>query len=377
MTTLSAPVMVFHVPFSLNPASTSASGIRPVKMRRAFEEAGYEVLEVSGNHEQRRRQIKKLSRQIAAGLRPDFVYSESATTPTGLGEKVTRHTSWSRDIRFLRFCRKKRIPVGLFYRDIYWVFPSFRDSLPRALYSLMVSRYKADLRGYKKGVDVLFIPSEGMIDFIPLRGNAKYHPLPSGTEVTESEISGKDVSVIYVGGIGDNYRMQEAFIGTETAVSHGARVSFTVCTREEEWEREKETYASAYGDCVSVVHKSGADLEVIFDESAVGSLFVEPSQYRNFAVPMKLFDYIGHGLAVIASDGTLAAEIVREWGIGWTIPYSAEAWSTLLERLYTKPEELAEKRRTVLRVAAKQRWVDRAREVARVLGCVYNDAHVD
>lgn len=362
--------MIFHVPFALNPDSASASGIRPVKMRRAFEDAGYLVLEISGNHEQRRGQIKELRRRIRAGLRPDFVYSESATNPTGLGEKVTRHTSWARDIRFLQFCRRKGIPVGLFYRDIYWAFPEFGQALSRLTLTLMMWRYRADLRGYSTGVDVLFVPSIGMTDFIPIQNKYAYYPLPSGTERVLTGNSGKGVGVLYVGGIGEHYRMHEAFRGTRIAAAGGADVRFRVCTRKQEWVGARENYEPLRGTSISVAHASGQELECLFAESNVGSLFVEPSLYRDFAVPMKLYDYIGHGMPVIASEGTLVGQVVREWNIGWTIPYNAEAWSDLIHRLDDDPLELEVKRRSVLKISPEQTWLARAREVAEVLGNV-------
>src|SRR5690606_10218726 len=117
---MNAPKIIFHTPFPLNPGATSASGIRPVKMRQAFEAAGYDVVEVTGYHPQRKRLMKEVKQRIAAGETFEFVYSEASTTPTGLGEKITVHTSLTRDIRFLRFLKQRGIPVGLFYRDVYW-----------------------------------------------------------------------------------------------------------------------------------------------------------------------------------------------------------------------------------------------------------------
>src|SRR5690554_1472058 len=90
---MNRPLMVFHVPFPLNPNATSASGIRPVSMRKAFERIGYEVLEVSGYHHERKAKMRAVKEAIRTGASIEFVYSEAATTPTGLGEKITRHTS--------------------------------------------------------------------------------------------------------------------------------------------------------------------------------------------------------------------------------------------------------------------------------------------
>lgn len=41
--------IIFHHPLPLDPNATSASGIRPFKMIKAFEKLGYEVLEIRGH----------------------------------------------------------------------------------------------------------------------------------------------------------------------------------------------------------------------------------------------------------------------------------------------------------------------------------------
>ena len=61
---------------------------------------------------------------------------------------------------------------------------------------------------------------------------------------------------------------------------------------------------------VQVVHRSGAELEQLYDNADACVLFVQPDPYREFAAPVKLFEYLGHGKPVIASAGTLAAQVV-------------------------------------------------------------------
>lgn len=364
---MSKRVMVFHVPFALDYQSPRASGIRPVKMRHAFESIGYEVLEVSGNHEQRQSQIRNLKRRIKAGLRPDFVYSESATNPTGLGEKVTRYTSWSRDIRFLRFCRRRSIPVGLFYRDIHWVFPEFRQRLSKRQVALLTWRFRSDLRGYRKALDVLFLPSAKMKRYLPNSDRYYVYALPPGAEVVTNEPVGGGIQAIYAGGLGNNYRIHEALRGAELAASCGVNVRFTLCTRSSEWASQEADYCLLTGDWLTVVHESGEGLDHLYSRSNLGLLFVEPVEYWEFAVPVKLFDYIGHGLPVVASEGTLAGEMTSELGVGWTIPYNAVAWANLINQLAKDPSELENKRRRAIDVAGRHTWEARAQEVANVL----------
>ena len=52
--------MIFHHPLPLNPQATSASGIRPLQMIKAFEALGYQVDLVTGYAQERKEKIKQI-----------------------------------------------------------------------------------------------------------------------------------------------------------------------------------------------------------------------------------------------------------------------------------------------------------------------------
>ncbi|MBH0129639.1 glycosyltransferase [Salinibacterium sp. NK8237] len=354
------PVMIYHVPFPLNPEATSASGIRPVKMRQAFGANGYEVLEVSGRHPERREQMRALRKRISSGLKVEFVYSEASTTPTGLGEKITPATSLARDVAFLRFCRRAGVPVGLFYRDIYWQFEEYAERVGQPYTTLLRWRYRADLRGYRTGVDTIYLPSMRMAEYLPPENQPQTLALPPGAERFDPPAPSSGISLFYVGGTGGYYRMQETVRGVE--LSPGARL--TICTREGEWAESAPHYVDVLGGSTTIVHKSGADLEALYADAHIGVLLLEPLEYREFAAPMKLYEYLGHGKPIVATQGSLAGAFVEENGIGWSIPYGADELSALLSRLQAHPEELDAAQARVREVRQQHTWEARARQVA-------------
>ena len=355
--------MIYHVPFPLNPQATSASGIRPVKLRRAFEAIGYKVVEVSGYHPERKRLMHDVRARVRAGERFDFVYSEAATTPTGLGEKITRHTSLTRDIRFLRFLKNMRIPVGLFYRDVYWQFDEYAERVGQPYTTLLRARYRADLRGYETAATRIFLPSMKMAEFLPEANRAQAHPLPPGAEIADAAGEMAHPALLYVGGTGSYYRMQEAVAGVEAS----QRATLTICTRENEWADSKTLYADVLGDHTNVVHRSGAGLDELYASTNLGALFMEPIGYRDFAAPLKLYEYLGHGKPVIATEGSLAADFVTENGFGWTIPYERGRLTELLDELSARPELLREKTERARQVRHEHTWEARARQAAKAL----------
>ncbi len=355
--------MIFHVPFGLNPESKTASGIRPYRLRQAFEQIGYRVHEVSGRHAQRRDQMRELRRLIRDGMKVDFVYSEAATSPTGLGEPVTPATSLTRDIRFLRFCRRSGIPVGLFYRDIYWQFPEYEKQLGPLLTRALRSRYRADLRGYRTAVDRIYLPSMRMAEYLPPQNRPQAAALPPGLTIQESQSPDSGVAMLFVGGLGSYYRLHEAVRGVEQA----ADARLVLCAPEAQWKSVEHEYRQHAGLSTEVVHASGDELETLYDRTNLGSLFMEPIEYRQFAAPMKMYEYLGHGKPIVATEGTLVGEFVEQHGVGWTIPYEAAALAELLDRLNTDREELRASVERVRSAREEHTWEARAREVARDL----------
>ncbi len=379
------PVMIFHVAYRLDPEAKSASGIRPLKMRRAFEAIGYRVIEISGRHPERREQMRRVRQQVRGGLRVDFVYSENATSPTGLGEPVTSATSLTRDIKFLRFCRRSGIPVGLFYRDIYWNFPIYTEVLRWPMYSILRALHRRDLRGYRRaGIDI-YLPSMEMAEWVPIIDRARFRELPPGCEIRDPDpASGAaagdpagndpatggadrtDLRLIYVGGLGDNYRLHESV----RAIAGREGVSLTICTREAEWQQREPEYRELMAPNIRVVHRSGEGLRELYDEANAALLAVDPILYWTFAVPVKLFEYLGHGKPVLASDGSFSGRFVREQGVGWTVPYGSEAFGELLDRLVADPAELERVAERVREVRHEHTWEARARRVAADLAGV-------
>ncbi|MFV0433676.1 MAG: glycosyltransferase [Leucobacter sp.] len=388
------PRMIYHVPYPLDPNATSASGIRPVRMREAFEAIGYEVFEVSGVAAVRRRRIREAKRRIRAGERFDLVYSEASTKPTAMTESHSLPTHPWLDLNFLRFCTKRGIPVGVFYRDIYWNSPKYLETVPKPIAMITRRLYRSDLRRYRTAVKRIFLPSMRMAGVMPLTRIDQCVALPPASPTVDSPVPELDppqddqpqvdparvdpaqvdplrhdpprhgMSLLYVGGTGSYYRMQQTVAGVEACP--GARL--TICTREGEWNAARAAYADVLGPSTTVVHRSGDELEALYADAHIGVLMMEPIGYREFAAPMKLYEYLGHGKPIIATEGSLAADFVTAHGVGWALPYRAEALAELLERLQRHPEEYVAVRDRVLEVREEHTWEARARQAAEALG---------
>ena len=242
--------MIFLIPMKLDRNRASASQIRPMKMIEAFKECGYEVVVVEGYGKERKRQIKEIKSNILKGVKYDFLYSESSTMPTLLTEKNHLPLYPFLDFSFFAFCKKHGIKIGLFYRDIYWVFKKKRSFKEWVAYIF----YKYDILKYNKFLDVLFLPSKEMNAYIPNIKVESVIPLPSGLQLHSSpKIEHPLLELLFVGAIGGLYDITLLV----KVISGIQGIHLTICCRENEWQKEKINYLPFLNENITIVHKSG------------------------------------------------------------------------------------------------------------------------
>ena len=367
-------LMVFHAPFPLQPDRVAASMLRPLAMRQAFADLGYRIMDVTGYAAQRRRAMARVRAAIAAGSRIEFVYSENATIPNALTEPRHLPVHPVLDAAFFRHCQRSGVPVGVFYRDVYWRFPRFREGINPILEAGLQVAYRSELMAFDKVGLHLFLPSQAMARHVPHVDRARMSALPPGAPDVEPSGAcgqddggddGGDLELLFVGVLQDNYRL-DACLRAVTSTP-GTRV--TLCVRQETWEASREHYAPLLPEGrAQVVHRSGPELEPLYRRADLGVLFSEPNPYWDFAVPYKLYEYLAHELPVIAVRGTQTGRLVEEMRIGWVLDYDTDALSGLLRRLREAPEEIEAVRRRMREVLPDQTWKARARTVAQVLG---------
>lgn len=356
--------MIFHAPFTLEENASSASGIRPVQMRDAFEKLGYEVTTVTGSSSDRAQAMKRVHADLSAGKAFDFCYSESSTMPMTMTDKHHLPVRPWQDFGFFKALRRSGIQVGHFLRDFYWAFPEYRKSnrFPKREFALL--GYAWDMHNYRSSVDRLYLPSLGMGPYLRLDG-VLLDELPPGQGWSDPVPGPTDgLHLFYVGGVGAHYRLHRFVEAVSIARSRGADVTVTLCTPQAQWEAVRSEYEPWLSDGIRVVQGHGSALRPYFEASNVGALMVEPEEYRSFAAPVKLFDYLGAGKPVIASEGTFAASIAQREGWGWALPYDTEPLAEWLIEAAADNTVLASKRPAVDAGRERHTWLARAQKVA-------------
>ena len=357
---------IFHIPMKIDPNAKSGSNIRPIKMIQAFEKNGYLVDCIWGYGKQRKELISKIKQNIEDGIKYDFLYAENSTTPTLLTEKNHFPRYFGLDFGFMKFCKKNDIQIGLFYRDVYWKFETYKKLVPFYQRIITIPFYYYDLFKYNQLVDILYLPSRKMRPYVNVV--KRFSELPPGCEYIKrekvtKEQNEKKISLFYVGGIGEIYDLTKLF----QAVTSLDFVNLIVCCREEEWNKEKEKYECYLNKNISIIHKSGKDLEVYYEKADICMLFFESRGYRSFAMPIKLFEYLGHEVPVIATKDSAAGEFVENMGIGWSIEHDVLKLQMLLKELCNNKKILEIKKDSLKETIVKNTWKARAEQVIQDL----------
>ena len=366
---------IFHIPNHLDEPAKSASQIRPRKMLQAFRDIGYEVDAVMGYGAQRKEAIARIEQNIRSGVRYDFLYSESSTMPTLLTEKNHMPTYPNLDFGFFSFCKKHGIKIGLFYRDLYWKFPAYHNSVRGLRYLGAMAMYKYDLRRYSQLLDKFYCPSPSVRHYIDEpRLQERFDTLCPGADFFSEYVAEKEryfqsysaqqgINIFYVGGVGSHYRFDNLL----QAIGGLDFVRLTICCREKEWEAVRPELQPYMTDRIRVVHASGEGLLTYYHSATLCLALFEPVVYRKLAMPVKCFEYLSHVTPMLVTAGTEMGDFVKENGIGWDVDYDVESIRSLLVRLHEAPEEIIAAHQKSILALADNTWAKRAEKVARQL----------
>ncbi|MCT1557486.1 glycosyltransferase [Helcobacillus massiliensis] len=351
------PSAVFHAPYFLEYRPKGGSRLRPLQMKRALRDQGLRVRHLLGGPGQRSYGFRQLRARVAAGELPAFIYSENSTQPNVLASSLKNGIAPFLDARIFWWAHRRGIPVGQFYRDIYWRFPKALSGAPLYRRLVMGAAYRFDVWVLRSLRIHTFLPSMAMGPVVPLLPGT-YSALPPGCDVTESPMP-RPLHLLYVGGLGSEYGMHMCV----EAVSSTEDVSMTMVVPEADWERHRESYRPLMNDSVTVVHARSHELEPYYAAASACVLFVEPIEYRTFAAPIKFFEYLSHGKPILLSEGTLAAQWGKEAGFGLAIEYDEASFREALRELVAEPHRLERLASRAREERWNHTWARRGRQV--------------
>ncbi|MBW8350285.1 glycosyltransferase [Bacillus sp. IITD106] len=309
--------IIVYFPYKLSNNPKSGSGVRPIKMIEAFRafgtNNGIEIIVISGESGLRKKKIKQFmnSGKVKNTL---FCYMENSTTPYWLTNDNHIPKNPFIDYKFWKYLKRNNVSIGLFYRDIYWKFKEFYvlKGIKKLVTPLMKKLYYQELSTYQKVVDILYLPSLEMNEFVEWPG--KISGLPPGIDrmkIAETQNNHADLNLVYVGAINDEYGMN-VLLQALDKVNQTKKVQLFLVCRENEYEQNEMLQKYSDKPWFIVQHLSGAELEKLYENVNVGVIPRKKSIYHDFSMPVKLFEYLSFGLPLLVTNCDAQAMFVSE-----------------------------------------------------------------
>jgi len=350
--------MLFHTTYDLSKLN-SGSRVRPYYMMQAFRDLGYQVTEISGNSENRRKRISSLGARERS--RYQFCYSEPSTYPL--------HPIWDY-LFYWRLCRAK-VPIGVFYRDAYWKLAPEWVNLKGVRKWIVGARYRSDLRIYNRFVKAIFFPSQTLADHFHF--DTRKHVLwPAAQKVDDparpSSIPKRPYSVIYVGNVTSRYGL-DILLKSMRYLNEWKHVILNLVCPQSSLQIQSDIMSSYRNvSWLNIYHLHGKELEPIYKSSSLGIVPLHRNLYNDLAMPVKLFEYISHGLPVVVTNCTEMAQFVKQTGIGRVAQDNAESLAEHIKALLSNVDlYLSSSLAARNTVEQGHCWIDRALKVKEIL----------
>lgn len=344
-------IIIFY-PFDISNVA-SGSRVRPYKIYESFLKSGFDVFLISGNKSERKKIFKRFKSEDVEKY--SYCYFELPTFP--INPLI--------DYQILFYLKRKKIPIGVYYRDAYWKFRNyFRRNEPQR--SMLLLRYKADFAVLRKTVSSIFFPSLSFSRLFKIK-KIKKIILPPGAEIKNDKFyrrKREPAFGIYVGGISERYGL-ELLLDAFDNLQKSRKINLILVCRKEDLAKKKniiKEYSKKNWLCF--FHESGKDLERLYERADFGILPLKKDNYNDLALPVKLFEYLSYGLPVVATDCYEIGKFVKKNKIGLVCKDNPESLArAILEITGNKEKYEKVRKNTFSTLGAGNLWEDRVKKI--------------
>lgn len=332
----------------------SGSMVRPQMMHAAFKELGADVVLLQTQ------QNKKKARKLAVSELNNWLDSNTVDlcyveTPSGV---ILNRC----DRKLLRRIKRLGIRTAVFYRDAYFLLPeSARKKVNPIKNFILDLMCRLDLRLYRRMADIVYFPSESMARLFNLKAKGILPPACSNN-LLDFIFGGRNS--IYVGGLGGHYGT-DILLKAFDILNAGDVPDYplTIVCREADRHNIPDEYNGR--SWLTICHASGSkSLSALYQNANIALYPVRRSRYIDFAVSVKIYEYMGYGLPIVTTDCVEAARVIRDNGIGVVTRDNPESFAEGIRQIFSDREEYEKTLENVKRaVTGGNLWIHRARKV--------------
>lgn len=359
--------IIVYFPYPLGDTK-SGSAVRPIKMLEAFREYtfnnGLELIEIHGDSKERQRKIKEFKSKV----NPKdilYCYMENSTLPFWLTDKDHLPRTPILEISFFHYLKKHSIPLGLFYRDIYWKFDEY--SLIGYKRAIMRSIYRAEHLVYKKYVTQFFLPSNEMNKYVLFPTDRTSSLPPGGENFSGYRVpeKSKELNVIYIGGISEQYGLNDMLDAAEIVYNSNKSVKLHLICRKDEYMLYEKTFNKVKEKpWLNVYHAYGDQLKEIYKFADVAIIPRKKNVYNDFAVPVKLFEYLSYGLPIISTNCNAQAEVIEKDELGIIVKDNAESLAEGIIYFQNEKQRTHHAQKVKEALEKSHLWIHRVEEIS-------------
>lgn len=347
---------VLYITFTDFGDVSSGSGVRPYRVYHTFVNMGYDVKLLEGQQnlfKKRREKVTEISKWLDSNL-VDFCYIELPTGP--LFNRC--------DTQLIKKIHNKGIPIGIFYRDIYWKYPDWAwPDMNFVKKQMLIHMHERDLKLFSQNCDYFYMPSKECLEVLPQNIFAHTDTLPPGCVVAKQVRTEMKKKVFYVGATRSADGVDDALEALDKLNREGNRIELFLITKKSELDYlQRQDLLSA--DWLTVAEGSGEELNQYYEQCDLGILPRKRHFYMDMAISVKSFEFISHNLPILTTDVPAMARFVTENKCGIICKDNPESIKEALLRYYSDENAFKEMKRRTYEAAVNNTWEKRIEKIS-------------
>lgn len=281
----------------------------------------------------------------------DYVYIESLAA-----------SLFSFDYLFLNRIKEKGIPIFPFIRDLYW---KYKGTLKESWNQKIWFKYcDKELKWYQKNATGLLFPSQDMADKINF--NNKYILPPAGdpTRCLNHTLPDNHV-VTFVGGISKKMGIDILAKSMKYVIKEYPN---SYCNIVGEGDQELINQLKGLHFLKFLFGRDYFDIPIILNQSYLTVIPRPIIPHNDFAIPVKLFDYMSSGRPIVATNCLSMSHFIQENNIGIISTDNPKDFAEKIIYLFDNPD-LAQKygNNAYRAIKEKHSWQHRATSLINIM----------
>ena len=267
------------------------------------------------------------------------------------------------DYRFMDSVKNNDVPIFPFIRDLYWQYPGTLKETRRV--KAWFNRCRDEMQWYLKNATGMLFPSSDMAETVSFSNKYVLPPAGDPSRCLDPQLPGKK-RVTFVGGISPKMGVDILARAMEIVIQeHPDAHCNIVGNGDDEIINQwcKKPYISHLPD------RTYFDIPQILTNSDLTVIPRPNTPHNDFAIPVKLFDYMSSGRPVVATNCPSMAQFIEKEQIGVVTEDNPKSLAEGIIYLFDNPD-LAQKYadNALNSVKTRHSWRNRAKSLLNIMG---------